>query len=65
VRSTPLRCERSRHGGGCVTQHKRNWTLADERDTSLRNARLAAATLEAPQTKHHNLAEKMLLRFLS
>jgi hypothetical protein len=39
--------------------------LADERDTSLRNVRLAASTLEALQTKHHDLAEKMLLRFLS
>jgi hypothetical protein len=34
-------------------------------DTSLRDARLAAATLEALRTKHHDLAEKMLLRFLS
>ena len=39
--------------------------LADERDTSLRDPRLAAATLEALRTKHHDLVEKMLLRFLS
>jgi hypothetical protein len=39
--------------------------LAAERDTSLRDIRLAAANLEALRTKHHDLAEKMLLRFLS
>jgi hypothetical protein len=39
--------------------------LASERDTTLCDVRLAAATLEALRTKHHNLAEKMLLRFLS
>jgi hypothetical protein len=39
--------------------------LAVERDTSLRDARIAAATLEALRTKHHDFAEKMLLRFLS
>jgi hypothetical protein len=39
--------------------------LASERDASLRDVRLAAAALEALRTKHHDLAEKMLLRFLS
>lgn len=39
--------------------------LGTERDASLRDIRLAAAALEALQTKHHDLAEKMLLRFLS
>jgi hypothetical protein len=38
--------------------------LADERDPSLRDVRLAAAALEALQTRHDDLAEKMLLRFL-
>ena len=32
---------------------------------SLSRSSLAAATLEALRTKHHDLAEKMLLRFLS
>lgn len=39
--------------------------LAKEEHTSLREVRLAATTLELLQTKHHDLAEKMLLRFLS
>jgi hypothetical protein len=39
--------------------------LGAERDASLRDIRLAAAALEALQTKHHDLAEKMLLRSLS
>jgi len=39
--------------------------LAEEDDTSLRDVRIAAAALEALRTKHHDLAEKMLLRFLS
>jgi hypothetical protein len=39
--------------------------LAAERDASLRDMRLAAAALEALRTKHDDLAEKMLLRFLS
>jgi hypothetical protein len=39
--------------------------LAAERETSLRDVRLAAECLEALRTKHHDLAEKMLLRFLS
>ena len=39
--------------------------LAGEGDTSLRDVRIAAAALEALRTKHHDLAEKMLLRFLS
>jgi hypothetical protein len=39
--------------------------LGAERDASLRDTRLAAAALEALQTKHHDLAEKMLLRSLS
>ena len=39
--------------------------LGEERDTSLRDIRLAANALEALQTKQHDLAEKMLLRFLS
>jgi hypothetical protein len=39
--------------------------LGEERDTSLRDIRLAANALEALRTKHHHLAEKMLLRFLS
>jgi PIN domain nuclease of toxin-antitoxin system len=38
--------------------------LAAERHASLRDIRLAAAALEALQTKHHDPAEKMLLRFL-
>jgi hypothetical protein len=39
--------------------------LAQERDTSLRDIRLAANALEAfANLKHHDLAEKMLLRFL-
>ena len=38
--------------------------LAEERDASLRDVRLAANALEALRTKHHDLAEKMLLRFL-
>jgi hypothetical protein len=38
--------------------------LAAERGASLRDVRLAAAALEALQTKHHDLAEKMLLQFL-
>jgi hypothetical protein len=38
--------------------------LAAERDATLRDIRLAAAGLEALQTKHHDLAEKMLLRLL-
>jgi hypothetical protein len=39
--------------------------LAEERDSPLRDIRLAANALEALRTKHHDLAEKMLLRFLS
>src|SRR5262249_48323701 len=39
--------------------------LAEERDPSLRDVRLAVTALEALQTKHHDLAEKMLLRVLS
>jgi hypothetical protein len=39
--------------------------LAAEHDSSLRDVRLAAAALEALRTKHHDLAEKMLLRFVS
>jgi hypothetical protein len=39
--------------------------LAEERDATLRDIRLAANALEALKTKHHDLAEKMLLRFLS
>jgi hypothetical protein len=39
--------------------------LAAEREASLRDVRLAAAALEALQTRQHDLAEKMLLRFLS
>jgi hypothetical protein len=38
--------------------------LGEERDTTLRDIRLAANALEALKTKHHDLAEKMLLRFL-
>ena len=34
------------------------------RDTPLREVRMAANALEALRTKHHDLAEKMLLRFL-
>jgi hypothetical protein len=37
--------------------------MAEERDPSLRDVRLAADCLEALQTRHHDLAEKML-RFL-
>jgi hypothetical protein len=37
----------------------------EERDTTLRDVRLAANALEALPTKHHDLAETMLLRFLS
>jgi hypothetical protein len=39
--------------------------LAAEREASLRDIRLAAGCLEALQTRHDDLAEKMLLRFLS
>jgi hypothetical protein len=39
--------------------------LAEERGTTLRDIRLAAAALEALRTKHPDLAENMLLRFLS
>jgi hypothetical protein len=43
----------------------RSLALAQERDTSLRDIRLAANALEAfANLKHHDLAEKMLLRFL-
>jgi hypothetical protein len=38
--------------------------LGEERDASLRDLRLAANALEALRTKHHDFAEKMLLRFL-
>ena len=39
--------------------------LAEERDSTLRGIRLAANALEAfANLKHHDLAEKMLLRFL-
>jgi hypothetical protein len=38
--------------------------ISEERDASLRDVRLAAECLEALRTKHHDLAEKMLLRFL-
>ena len=38
--------------------------ISEERDASLRDIRLAASCLEALRTKHHDLAEKMLLRFL-
>jgi hypothetical protein len=38
--------------------------LGEERDATLRDTRLAANALEALKTKHHDLAEKMLLRFL-
>jgi hypothetical protein len=38
--------------------------LGEERDASLREIALAANALEALRTKHHDLAEKMLLRFL-
>ena len=39
--------------------------ISEERDPSLRDIRLAANCLEALRTKRHDLAEKMLLRFLS
>ena len=39
--------------------------FAEERSASLRDVRLAAGCLEALRKKHHDLAEKMLLRFLS
>jgi hypothetical protein len=39
--------------------------LGEEREASLRDVRLAANCLEALRSKHHDLAEKMLLRFLS
>jgi hypothetical protein len=39
--------------------------ISEEHDASLRDIRLAANCLEALRTKHHDLAEKMLLRFLS
>jgi hypothetical protein len=39
--------------------------ISEERDASLRDVRLAAECLEALRTKHHDLAEKMLLRFLT
>jgi hypothetical protein len=39
--------------------------LGEEREATLRDIRLAANALEALPTKHHDLAEKMLLRFLS
>jgi hypothetical protein len=39
--------------------------LAAERDASLRDIRLAAAALEGLQTKHHDLAERTLRRFLT
>jgi hypothetical protein len=39
--------------------------LAEERDATLRDVRLATAALEALQTRHCDLAEKMLLRSLS
>jgi hypothetical protein len=38
--------------------------LTEERDATLRDVRLAANALEALRTKHHDLAEKMPLRFL-
>ena len=38
--------------------------LAEERDTTLCDIRLTANALEALRTKHHDLAEKVLLRFL-
>jgi hypothetical protein len=38
--------------------------LAEEREASLRDMRIAASALEALQTKHHELAEALLLRFL-
>jgi len=38
--------------------------LAEERNTSLRDVRIAAGALEALHMRHHDLAEKMLLRFL-
>jgi hypothetical protein len=38
--------------------------LSEEREASLRDIRLAADCLEALRMKHHDLAEKMLLRFL-
>jgi hypothetical protein len=38
--------------------------LSEERDASLRDVRLAAECLEVLRTRHHDLAEKMLLRFL-
>jgi hypothetical protein len=39
--------------------------ISEERDASLRDVRLAAECLEALRTRHHDLAEKMLQRFLS
>jgi hypothetical protein len=39
--------------------------ISEERDVTLRDVRLAAECLEALRTRHHDLAEKMLLRFLS
>jgi hypothetical protein len=38
--------------------------LREERDATLRDIRSAANALEALRTKHHDLAEKMLLRFV-
>jgi hypothetical protein len=38
--------------------------LGEERNASLRDIRLAANALEAMKTKQHDLAEKMLVRFL-
>jgi hypothetical protein len=38
--------------------------IAEELEASLRDVRLAAECLEALRTRHHDLAEKMLLRFL-
>jgi hypothetical protein len=38
--------------------------LGEERDATLRDIRLAANALEALRTRHHDSAEKMLLRFL-
>jgi hypothetical protein len=39
--------------------------LRPEREASLRDIRLAADCLEALRMKHHDLAEKMLSRFLN
>jgi hypothetical protein len=39
--------------------------LGEERNATLPEIRLAANALEALRTKQHDLAEKMLLRFLS